>query len=155
MNELAASGVSGVAMKLKLFSLETRCAMFERKLHSANIYMFRTLSTAWAKKQIHIDPLEVVISYKRTMPVDYLYESQVLSSLKGNVSDHTSLGMCSFVDSVDYELELMEKEKSGIPEINLDFEEEQTESDEIIEDERSNHMNLYSTPNTEGEDDER
>lgn len=150
MNELAASGVSGVAMKLKLFALETRCAMFERKLHSANIYMFKTLSSAWEKKQIHIDPLELIIEYKRTMPLDLQYESQVLASLKGNVSDQTALGLMSFIDNPEYELELMEQEKDSIPEIDLSFEEEEPQNDMVSG--NSNPTNVIGTSNTEGEE---
>ena len=144
MSELAA-GTSGIAMKLRLFPLETRCAMFERKLHAANLYMFKTLSTAWEKKQIHIDPYEIVIEYSRCMPFDLAYESDVLAKLDGLVSKHTALSLMSWCDSPDYEIELMEKEKSDIPEINLD-EDMETESDETIEDERSNPLNLYREP---------
>ena len=145
MNELA-TGISGVAMKLKLFGLETRTVMFERKFQSAATYMWKVLCSAWRKKQINIDYTEIVMEFKRSMPVDLQYESQVLASLKGNVSDHTALNLMSFIDSSDYELELMEREKDNIPEIDLNFEDEQTESNETIEDERSNPLNLYREP---------
>lgn len=149
-DEAFASTTSGVAMKVRLFPLETRCAMFERKLHAANIYMFKTLSTAWEKKQIFVDPLEVIIEYKRTFPLDLQYEATVLASLKGNVSDQTALGLMSFIDNPEYELELMEQEKDSIPEIDLSFEEEEPQNDMVSG--NSNPTNVIGTSNTEGEE---
>ena len=122
--------------------------MFERKLHAANIYMFKVLSSAWEKKQIFIDPLEVIIEYKRTFPLDLQYEATVLSALKGNVSDQTALGLMSFIDNPEYEQELMEQEKDSIPEIDLSFEEE-AQNDVVGG--NSNPTNLYGTSNAEGE----
>ena len=150
-DEAFASTTSGVAMKVRLFPLETRCAMFERKLHAANLYMFKTLSTAWEKKQIFVDPLEVIIEYKRTFPLDLQYEATVLAALKGNVSDQTALGLMSFIDNPEYEMELMEQEKNSIPEIDLSFEEE---AQNDVASGNSNPTNLYGTSNTEGEGNE-
>lgn len=149
-DEAFASTTSGVAMKVRLFPLETRCAMFERKLHAANLYMFKTLSTAWEKKQIFVDPLEVIIEYKRTFPLDLQYEATVLAALKGNVSDQTALGLMSFIDNPEYELELMEQEKDSIPEIDLSFEGEESQNDVVGG--NSNPTNVIGTSNTEGEE---
>ena len=148
-DEAFASTTSGVAMKVRLFPLETRCAMFERKLHAANIYMFKALSSAWEKKQIFVDPLEVIIEYKRTFPLDLQYEAQVLASLKGNVSDQTALGLMSFIDNPQYELDLMEQEKDSIPEIDLSFEEE-AQNDVVGG--NSNPTDVIGESNTEGEE---
>ena len=130
-------------MKVRLFPLETRCAMFERKLHAANLYMFKALSSAWEKKQIFIDPLEVIIEYKRTFPLDLQYEATVLAALKGNVSDQTALGLMSFIDNPEYEMELMEQEKDSIPEIDLSFG-EKTQNDMVSG--NSNPTDLLSEP---------
>lgn len=142
-DEAFASTTSGVAMKVRLFPLETRCAMFERKLHAANLYMFKALSSAWEKKQIFIDPLEVIIEYKRTFPLDLQYEATVLAALKGNVSDQTALGLMSFIDNPEYEMELMEQEKDSIPEIDLSFG-EKTQNDMVSG--NSNPTDLLSEP---------
>lgn len=145
MNEMATSNTSGVAMKLKLFGLETRTVMFERKFDCANRYMWKVICSAWAKKQINIDYTEIITEFKRSMPVDLAYEADTLGKLNGLVSQHTSLGLCSFVDNPDWEIEMMDKEKENIPEINLD-EGMETESEEKISDERSNPTNLYQDP---------
>ena len=47
--------------------------------------------------------------------------------MKGNVSDQTALGLMSFIDNPEYELDLMEKEKDSIEPIELGFGEEQSE----------------------------
>lgn len=145
MNELA-TGISGVAMKLKLFGLETRTVMFERKFQSAATYMWKVLCSAWKKKQINMDYAEIIMEFKRSMPVDLAYESDVLAKLNGLVSQHTALNLMSFIDSAEFEQELMEKEKSDIEPIDLSFEDGQTESDESTEDNRSNPLNLYREP---------
>lgn len=147
-DEAFASTTSGVAMKVRLFPLETRCAMFERKLHAANIYMFKTLSTAWEKKQIFVDPLEVIIEYKRTFPLDLQYEATVLASLKGNVSDQTALGLMSFIDNPEYEQELMEQEKDRIEPISLD-DGMDMENEENAVDGRSDPVDLYGNNRTQ------
>lgn len=149
-DEAFASTTSGVAMKVRLFPLETRCAMFERKLHAANMYMFKVLASAWEKKQIFIDPLEVVIEYKRTFPLDLQYESQVLASLKGNISDQTALGLMSFIDNPEYELELMEKEKELIEPLDLSFGEDEEMQNDMVSG-NSDPTNVIGTSKTEGD----
>ena len=97
-----------------------------------------------------IDPYEVIIEYKRTMPLDLQYESQVLASLKGNVSDQTALGLMSFIDNPEYELELMEKEKQNIEPLDLGFGEEQPEDNDMVSG-NSNPTDLFGTADTEGD----
>lgn len=111
LNDEAFNGTtSGIAMKFKLFPLETRCSMLERKLDAANMYMFKVLSTSWKKKAIDFDPLEVTIEYKRNIPLDLEYYASTLSQLKGNVSDQTALNLMPFIENADYELDLMKSE---------------------------------------------
>ena len=120
MSNAAFSGVtSGIAMKFQLFPLETRCVAFERKLDSANRYMFKVLASAWKKKAIEFDYLEAVVTYKRSFPIDLDYEAEVQNKLNGVVSEQTRLSLASFVDDPEYEITLMEQEKSSIE--PLDF----------------------------------
>lgn len=106
---------SGVAMKFKLFAMESKCAVFERKRTAAAMYMFKALATAWRKRQVTLDPLEVVIQYKRNFPLDLLSEAQSSGQLKGLVSEKTRLSLLSFIDDVEYEMRLMDDERDGIP----------------------------------------
>nr|MBR4281013.1 phage portal protein [Clostridia bacterium] len=73
---------SGVSLKFKLTGLETKCGMFEAKMISAGLYMFTLLAKAWAKKTIKIDPLQVVMDFRRNFPLDLKGEAQAVTSLK-------------------------------------------------------------------------
>ena len=84
------------------------------------------------------------------MPLDLQYESTVLASLKGNVSDQTALGLMSFIDNPQYEQDLMAKEKEDIPEIELGFEEEELADNTMVSG-NSNPTNLFGTQTTEEE----
>lgn len=154
LHDAANASMSGLSMKLLLFPLESRTVMFERKFMAAATYMWKVLCSAWAKKQINMDYTEIYCTCKRTYPIDVAYEADMLNKLDGQVSQHTKLSLCSFIDDPDWEIEMMEKEKSDIPEINLD-EEMETENEDSMMDGRSNPFDLYgekSTSNTEGEE---
>lgn len=154
LHDAANASMSGLSMKLLLFPLESRTVMFERKFMAAATYMWKVLCSAWAKKQINMDYTDIYCTCKRTYPIDVAYEADMLNKLDGQVSQHTKLSLCSFIDDPDWEIEMMEKEKSDIPEINLD-EEMETENEDSMMDGRSNPFDLYgekSTSNTEGEE---
>lgn len=108
---------SGVALKFKLTSLETKCGMFEAKHISASNYMFRLLASAWAKKGVKIDPLQCTTSYKRNFPLDILSEAQATQALIAagfpkRVAYEVAL---SCVDDVEYVMQQIEEEQDGIP----------------------------------------
>lgn len=111
---------SGLALKIKLFPLETRCVMFERKYHEANMYMFKVLASSLKKKNIDFDPLEVVIEYKRSFPLDLEFEANCQAKLKGLVSEQTRLNLFSVIDDSEYEMELMQKEQENIEPLEFD-----------------------------------
>lgn len=147
LHDAASSSMSGLSMKLLLFPLETRTVMFERKFQSAATYMWKVLCSAWKKKQINMDYTEIYCTCKRTYPIDVAYEADTMNKLDGQVSQHTKLSLCSFIDDPNWEIEMMEKEKSDIPEINLD-EDMETENEDSMMDGRSNPFDLYSDNNT-------
>ena len=117
---------SGIALKMKLFPLETRCVQFERKYHEANMYMFKVLASTLSKKNIAFDPLEVTIEYKRSLPLDLEYIANVQAKLKGLVSEQTRLNLADFCDDAEYEIELMKKEQEDIEPLEFDKEEADT-----------------------------
>lgn len=61
---------SGVSLKFKLHGLETKCGMFEAKMLDAAQHMFKVLASAWGKKRIEFDPLQVTLDFKRNFPLD-------------------------------------------------------------------------------------
>lgn len=117
LSDEAFGTASGISLKFKLTGLETKCGMFEAKMISAGVYMFQLLAKAWAKKQLKIDPLQCVMSFKRNFPLDLLSEAQavqalVAAGLPRRVAFDIAL---SCVDDVDWVMQLIEEEKDGIP----------------------------------------
>ncbi|WP_082090190.1 phage portal protein [Bacillus thermotolerans] len=104
--------LSGVAMRFKIMALENKCITMERKFTAALRYQFKVLFSAWAKRKgfSKEDYLKVFFSFKRNLPANLLDEAQTTAQLKGHVSEKTRLGLLSFVDDVDFELNEMQKD---------------------------------------------
>lgn len=110
--------VTGIAMKFKLFGLESKCITAERKFTAALRQQYQILTTAWSKKGIEIDYTNIFFTFKRNFPLNLLDEADSTSKLKGLISEQTRLGLLSFVDDVEYELQLMQQENEDS--VNLD-----------------------------------
>ena len=104
---------SGISLKFKLTGLEAKCGMFEAKMISAGTYMFRLLSKAWEKKQVKIDPLQCVMSFKRNFPLDLISEAQAVQALiAAGVPKRVAFDIAlSCVDDIDWVMQQIEKEK--------------------------------------------
>jgi SPP1 family phage portal protein len=110
---------SGVSLKFKLTGLETKCAMFEAKMHSAATYMFKVLGSSFKKKKIPFDYLQAYITCKRNFPADLANEATTAATLLGTgLPKKIVWENLSCVDDVDYALDLVEKEKDGIPDLD-------------------------------------
>lgn len=112
---------SGEAMKFKLIGLETKCSRFEQKFKAADKRMFHILSTKWEKENIVFQPFKVFSEFKRNFPKNMLNEADVLTKLKGSVSEETRLAQASFVDDVQYELDRMEEDRKAYAELYPDI----------------------------------
>lgn len=112
---------SGEARKYRLLGLEMKTGFFENKFRSASKRMFELLAAPWKMKtpSLRFDPLNVWYEFKRNFPRDLLYEAQATRQLKGMVSEQTRLSQLSFVDDAQYEIELMQRERDEIPELDL------------------------------------
>lgn len=117
LSDEAFGTASGVALKFKLTGLEAKCGMFQAKMVSAGVYMFKALANSLAKKTIKIEQLQVIMDFSRNFPLDLLSEAQAVGQLisTGVVSKRTAISQLSFVDDPDYELDLIEEEKNDIP----------------------------------------
>jgi SPP1 family phage portal protein len=104
-DEAFGGNLSGVAMRYKLFALESKSKILETKITTALRNQFKIVSSAWAKKSIKVDYLNVYYTFSRNIPVNLLDEADTSSKLKGLVSERTRLSLLSFVDDVEYELE--------------------------------------------------
>ncbi len=110
-DENFASQSSGVAMKYKLFGLEQlaktkegyyRMGLLERLQIYANIYNI---------KGNNIDISDVTITMTRSLPVNEVELSTMVTNLEGTVSLETRLGLLPFVSDVDEEIKKVKKEK--------------------------------------------
>lgn len=106
--------LSGVAMRYKLFALESKSSVLETKMETAIRNQFRIVSSAWRKKSVNIDYLNVIQTYNRNIPVNILDEAETSEKLKGQVSERTRLSQLSFVDNVDYEIKQMESDNEAM-----------------------------------------
>lgn len=102
---------SGESLKFKLFGMETKCARFEQKFKAADTRMFEVLASKWAVENIVINPFKVFSEFKRNFPKNLLNEADVLMKLKGSVSEQTRLAQATFIDDVEYEMQLMEEDR--------------------------------------------
>lgn len=131
-DEQFAGNASGVAIKYKLTPLENKCITLERKMTAALRQQFKILCTAWAKKGINLDYINVFFGFKRNLPVNISDEADSTGKLKGMVSEKTRLSLLSFVDDVEWEIEEMERDSEGMIVLD-DFnfgEEEEPEEEE-------------------------
>ncbi len=134
-DEAFANSSSGIALKFKLTGLETKCGMFQAKMVSAGVYMFKLLASAWEKKGLHIDPLQCMMEFKRNFPLDVESEARAaLSLINAGIPKEIAYNLAiSAIDDVDYVMQMIEEEKNNIPSLNErikeDFEEEQQEEE--------------------------
>ncbi|MBR6613188.1 MAG: phage portal protein [Clostridia bacterium] len=106
---------SGIALKFKITGLETKCGMLEAKMIKAGAYMFKLLASAWNKKQVNVDPLQCYIEFKRNFPLDVTSEAQAVTQLiSAGLPKKVAFEQLSFVDDVDYIMDMIEQEKDGI-----------------------------------------
>jgi len=117
-DESFGGNITGIAMKFKLFGLESKCITAERKFTAALRRQYKILATAWNKKAIAIDYTNIFFTFKRNFPLNLLDEAESTTQLKGLISERTRLSLLSFVDDVEYELQLMQEENSDV--VNLD-----------------------------------
>lgn len=125
-DEHFSQNASGVAMKFKLTGLEAKCGMFQAKMITAGVYMFKLLAGCWAKKRIPCDPLQCYITFKRNFPVDLQNEAQAVSAIiSSGMPKRIAFSQYSFVDDVEEVMQLIEEEKDDIPNLYTDTKEDQ------------------------------
>lgn len=140
---------SGVALKFKLTGLETKCGMFQAKMITAGVYMFKLLAYCFNARKIGFDPLQCVMEFKRNFPLDLLSEAQAAQALiNAGVPEEVAYNIAlSCIDDIDYVMQLIEEKKNNIPSleetIKEDFDDDDVddEIDEDIDDEDDEKKN--------------
>lgn len=110
-DEKFAHNLSGVAIKFKLFSLENKCIIKERKMVKSIKKVLKLLAKpikVITGKEMRL--VDITIKFTRNVPANLLEVSQVVTNLNGLVDKHTLLSLLPFVDDPDVVLELLQKE---------------------------------------------
>lgn len=126
---------SGVALKHKMMGLESKCGMYEAKCISAGRYMFDLLAKSWAKKQVKIDPLLVVMDFKRNFPLDLLSEAQAAQALiAAGVPEVVAWGLAiSGIDDPEYVKQIKAQERDDIPSLTDDDDDDDDEQERDVD----------------------
>lgn len=145
LSDISFSQTTGTALKFKLVSLEAKCGMFQSKLQAANTYMFKVLASCFRKKRIDFDPLQAFVNYKRNFPLDLQAEADAATKLlAAGIPMRIVLEQLSFIDDVDYAMQLIEDEKSSIPSLMT-----MTAEDNMTDNEESSDSSLFGGTDTE------
>lgn len=124
LNDETFGTASGISLKFKLHGLETKCGMFQAKMMDAAQYMWKVLASAWRKKGVVVNPLYATMDFKRNFPLDTLTEAQTVQALiSAGIPKEYAYSQLSFVDDVDYIMEMIEREKESTPVSLLDDDE--------------------------------
>ena len=131
LDEAFAGSQSGEARKFKMLPFENKCIVTERKFSAALTQMFKVITSAWKKKGINIDYLDIYFEFTRNFPLDLLHEAEATEKLKGQISEKRRLSLLSFIEDPEQELEAMQEEMEGMIDLdNEPVEDEEAEDEE-------------------------
>lgn len=132
-NESFTGGVSsGIAIRYKLSGMENKAGLIECEMKKAlqrRIEIISGIASLKLGEEIFRD---VQITFKRNVPADTAEIVNLVTSLKGIVSDSTLLGQLPFISDVNAELEKIKLErKANMALYNFGGSEEEEEDNEI------------------------
>lgn len=107
------SAQTGESRKWKMLAMENLAVIKERKFTNSLNTQFSLLIKAWKSKMVPI--VEDTVSWKfgRNLPIEITQEVNVLSKLAGVVSHKTRLGLASFIDDPEAEIERMKEDSEN------------------------------------------
>lgn len=113
-DEKFAGNLSGVAIKFKLFGLETKCIIKERKMTKAIKQLLRILNAPLlVKVGKAIDLSKTEIKFTRNIPANLTEIVDTVSKLNGIVDKETLLSLLPFVDNPQDILDKLEEEQKA------------------------------------------
>ena len=104
---------SGIAIQYRLSGMENRAGIIEGRMKKAlqrRVEIICGIASLKFGEEIFRD---ISINFSRNIPDDITSKIDVLTKLKGTVSDRTLLEQISFVDDVNAELELLKEQKAA------------------------------------------
>lgn len=126
---------SGESLKFKLTGHETKCGMFQAKMMSAGVYMFKLLAFCFNARKIAFDPLQCTMAFTRNFPIAMLAEAQTAQALiaAGVPEEIAYAAALSFVDDIGRLMQIKEREKNDIPSLEDTVKEDFDEPEEAEE----------------------
>ena len=110
-DESFAGNLSGIAIRFKLFGLETKCIIKERKMERAIKELFRVLYAPLRVLTGHEpDVLNLKVEFTRNVPTNTTELVDTVCKLEGKVDKETLLSLLPFVDNPKEILEKLEAE---------------------------------------------
>ena len=111
-DENFANNLSGVAIRFKLFGLETKCIIKERKMDKALRQLLEVLSVpVRVKTGKELDLRQVKIEFSRNIPMNITELVDTVCKLEGKVDKETLLALLPFVDDPLAVLEKLKKDQ--------------------------------------------
>ena len=111
-DENFAGNLSGIAIRFKLFGLETKCIIKERKMEKAIKELFRVMYAPLRVLTGHNpDVLNLKIEFTRNIPNNIAEMVDTVCKLEGKVDKETLLALLPFIDNPK---EVLEKLKADI-----------------------------------------
>ena len=129
-DENFAGNLSGVAIRFKLFGLETKCIIKERKMEKAIKELVRVLTVpikVSAGKEI--DLLNLKVEFTRNVPNNLTEIVDTVTKLDGKVDRETLLSLLPFIDSPKEVLEKLEKDAENDKKYNDPYSPANVEAD--------------------------
>ncbi|WP_027725437.1 phage portal protein [Tuberibacillus calidus] len=111
------SNLSGVALGYKLFGLETKCQIKERKMSKGLRKRIRLITNILNLKGKNYDPSDITWEFTRNIPQNEAEITDEIIKLKGIVSQETLLSWHPRIQSPSQEIEKVKEEKDDM---NLD-----------------------------------
>ena len=110
-DENFAGNLSGIAIRFKLFGLETKCIIKERKMEKAIRDLVRVLAVPLRVLTSHeVNVINLKVEFTRNVPNNLTEIVDTVTKLDGKVDKETLLSLLPFVDNPKEVLEKMEQE---------------------------------------------
>ena len=110
-DENFAGNLSGIAIRFKLFGLETKCIIKERKMEKAIRDLVRVLAVPLRVLTGHeVDVINLKVEFTRNVPNNLTEIVDTVTKLDGKVDKETLLSLLPFIDNPKEVLEKMEQE---------------------------------------------
>lgn len=110
-DENFAGNLSGVAIRFKLFGLETKCIIKERKMEKAIRELVRVLTVPIrVSTGKEVDLLNLKVEFTRNVPNNLTEIVDTVTKLDGKVDKETLLSLLPFIDNPKEVLDKMEQE---------------------------------------------